>query len=725
MAKEVKQKIVLAGEKEYSSAVKEANRNLKTLRSELKAETAELGKNATEQQKAETRTKNLKKQIAEQEKVVQTYKKALEEVREKYGDNEDAIASWEQKLNNARATLGDMRNDLEDVSSSMSQLEVDAGAAVTATKSVADALGQIGSMSDTVAGAIETIFTSMLDTVTEAATEVWALISETAAKANGWTDIAGYWNTDAQTIQNWARAVASSQNSFDDLQNSVSKLVLGDHEKIQKLTNVSFVGDVDEWDYAMKVLDSISGMEYQQKLETLGELFGEKRASRVMDIVNDWSTIQEELNALNGNETGYGMDDRQLAIMNDLWVEIGKVEQRFQALKERVAAGLGESAMKLIVNVEGALDGFAEFLNADGEGEREQALQKIRENVEEFFTKLGEIIKEGVKILNEVGQELQGSDDPVTRMIGDILAQLTEKLQWMIDNQTKVKAAFEAVFGFWLLLKIGAIAGKLSQVIMMMETIQAFKGLGAAAAAGGAKAAAGEAAAGAGGGAGVGAAVGNFLTSTGAKVIGGAGAFFATLFKNAVTPQGNDDLDQWYETQEDYDAAAAEVLKKNREYVEAHKDIEEDELLDDDTRMELSQNIINAAEAYWDEFRRSPFGTGANVDEAYTTLQNLFRPDQDEEFNRLMGLIEDLWTKKEDYPDLPSWWFSDPDNGGAEGLSSEDISGFKGLPGLIQQAAKAGTAAGVSGIKVYMDGVAVGHLVAGTVSRDIGIAIMG
>ena len=35
MAKEIKQKIVLEGEKEYSAALKEANRNLKTLRSEL------------------------------------------------------------------------------------------------------------------------------------------------------------------------------------------------------------------------------------------------------------------------------------------------------------------------------------------------------------------------------------------------------------------------------------------------------------------------------------------------------------------------------------------------------------------------------------------------------------------------------------------------------------------------------------------------------------------
>ena len=163
--KEIKQKIVLAGEKEYSQALRDANRNLKTLKSELKAETAELGANATAQQKAETRTKNLKKQIAEQEKIVRTYRAALEEVREKYGDNEDAIASWETKLNNARATLGNLRNDLDNVGGSLKNMQTDAGTAVVATKSVADAIGQIASAGQAVSDKIESIFTGMVSAI--------------------------------------------------------------------------------------------------------------------------------------------------------------------------------------------------------------------------------------------------------------------------------------------------------------------------------------------------------------------------------------------------------------------------------------------------------------------------------------------------------------------------------------------------------------------------------
>ena len=144
MANDIKQKIVLEGEKEYNRALTDAKRNLRTLKSELKAETAELGNNATAQQKNETRIKSLQKQIKEQEKVVKTYQDALKEVKEKYSDNEDAIAKWEVKLNEARATLANMKNDLDGVGNSFKGIENGAAMATVATKSVADSIGKIG-----------------------------------------------------------------------------------------------------------------------------------------------------------------------------------------------------------------------------------------------------------------------------------------------------------------------------------------------------------------------------------------------------------------------------------------------------------------------------------------------------------------------------------------------------------------------------------------------------
>ena len=505
---DIKRRIVLEGEKEYNAALKEAQRNLKTLKSELKAETAELGANATAQQKNETRAKSLQKQIREQEKVVKTLKAALEEAKEEYGDNEEVVAKWEQKLNDARTTLANMKNGLEgtnqavkNTGSSMKEAANSAAETVTATKNVVDALNQIGTVGDSVAGAIENVFSGIISTIEQTVSAAWELINETAAKANDWTDIAGYWNTDAQTIQQYARAVSASANSFEDLNAAVSKIVLGGKgKKITELIGISDVNYKNDWDYAMAVMNRMFQMIQSGKDMTpiYEEIFGEKRATKMMDLLNDWGEIQRNLKTFNGNESGYGMNNEELETMDQLWIDINRLEEKYDALKDKFAAGLGTLTGSLLVNVEGGLDALADFMAAETPEEREAALENLRTNVEEFFRKTADILREGIKILNDVGTELQESDDPLTAMIGDILVKLTSSLGWLVDHQDAVKGAFEAIFGVWLIAKLGAVAGQLGNIILQIETIKAFQGISIAGA--GAAGAAGAGAAGAGAG---------------------------------------------------------------------------------------------------------------------------------------------------------------------------------------------------------------------------------
>ena len=806
MAKEIKQKIVLEGEKEYSAALKEANRNLKTLRSELKAETAELGRNATEQQKAEAKAKSLQKQIAEQEKIVKTYEKALEEVRQKYGDNEDAIASWEQKLNNARTSLANMKNDLEGMDSTFQSINTDAAAATVATKSVADALGQIGSAGSAVSGAIEDIFTGMIDTVASALSEIWAMINETAAKANRWTDIAGYWNTNTQTIQQWARATEASGNSFDDLVSGITKLAMGDHDKIKKLTGVSWAGDIDEWQYSMDVLSSIASMGHQQRNDALKELFGDRRSTKIMDILNDWQDIMRLLPQFNGNETGYGMNDQELKDMTDLWVQISTIEEKWDALKDKVAAGLGVASMELLVNVEGVLDGIADFMKAEDEGEKEAALEKIRTNMEAFFRKLGEIVNDCIGILNEVGQDLQNSDDPVTKAIGDILVGLTDALNWMVEHQEEVKTAFNTIFGIWLLGKLAAVAGSLGSIVMQIEAIKAFKGLGAAESAA-AAASAGSAQGGAWASA--------FWAA--AKVAAPALAFLYTLFENALTEQGNDDL---WDSQGNPTALGAELgISQTKEEAEAEwlqsaegqnsiwggkgdrieeagiitrsqyaalnnlwgnysgqvKTHETQEQLLESARkaFEGQEDLFNeyirkiyelrgsgtlpedlpldwfgvypeetedvdltptydaadreqAVQDWWDAWRNAANGddTWDEENSAFAWMQEVFGDDFGNVWDSIIAKLDEMGEKQLKMEDIPqSWWLNGDQwsNTGKEqdGITSGDLANFNSLPGQIQKATKEGAAAGVSGIKVTMDGATVGRLVAPYVSQII------
>ena len=295
--KTIKQRIELTGEKQYTQAIRDATRNLKVMQSQLKAESAELGRNATAQQKDEVKTKSLTKQIAEQEKIVQTLKDALEKAQEEYGDNADVVAKWETKLNNARTTLGNMRSELESLSSGLGkngegfkQVAADAEKGVVATRSFAEALGSVADAGGAISDKIEGIFTGMVSTVKDAIGSVWEDVMELAGRANEWSDLAGFWNTSAANIQKWYHSVSASHNDFATLNSAVNRIVMADQEKIVESAHVSAEGYADQWEYAMAVMDSLAGMDYDQKLSALGDIFGEKRATGVLDLLNDWET---------------------------------------------------------------------------------------------------------------------------------------------------------------------------------------------------------------------------------------------------------------------------------------------------------------------------------------------------------------------------------------------------------------------------------------------------
>lgn len=506
--KEIKQTIRLDGEKEYNAALREANRNLRTLKSELKAETAELGANATAQQKNEARSKSLQKQIKEQEEIVKTLRKALEEAKKDYGDNEDVVAKWETKLNEARATLGNMKNELDGLGQAYQGVNESTEMGIVATKSFADSVASIASAGDSVSSAIEDIFTGMFDRVQSVVETLWDLISETAAKANQWTDIAGYWNTDPTNVERWANAVKASNNEFSDFVAIVSKINLGGKGKdITEMLGISDANYEDQWAYAVAVMDRIA--ELQSKGELSNDfwetVFGEKKATKVMDIVNDWKTIQEGLERYDAEGGGFGMNKQEMQTMNDLQVQIAGIKTDWEAIQDKIAAGFGTITGELLFNVSGGLEAINDILNAETEAEREEAVKKLEQNVRELFQKVADAIRAGIEVLGDVGEELSNSDDPVVAAIGKIMQDIADALEWMVNHSEEVKKAFEAIFGVWLIGRLSAIAGKLTAIIAQINLIKAFNAgdalSGAAGAAGNASGTSGAAgAAGAAGG---------------------------------------------------------------------------------------------------------------------------------------------------------------------------------------------------------------------------------
>lgn len=669
--KEIKHTIRLEGEREYSQAIRDAQRNLRTLRSELKAETAELGSNATAQQKNEARAKSLKAQIAEQEKVVETLKKALAEAKRDYADNEDVVQKWEQKLNEARTTLANMQNGLADAENAMRGVSGATAEGVTATQSFADALDSIASVGESVSGAIEDIFTGLIGTVRDVVVDLWDLIGDTAAKANNWTDIAGYWNTDPTEVEKWDHAVRSTSNSFSDFETIISRLALGGKEKtISEMLGISDVNYESQWDYAIACMEQISRMTKDGTLPDnfWEEVFGEKKATKAMDIINDWDDIQQNLAEFDPENGGFGINEEETAAMNQYKMDMDELMVKWEALKDSVAAGLGVIAADLLVNVSGGLDALNDYLNADTEEERQAAIQKLETNVREAFEKVAAAIEAGLEVLAQVGSDLQNSDDPIVRAIGNILTGITNALEWLVGHDKEVVAALRAIFGTWLTAKLAIIAGKLASIVADIQTIQMFKDwkISTATPVGSGEAnvvgtAAGESSV----------VVGGQFDTMGAGL---ASALFVSqeLFNHRIKREDIDEIADYADSLRNDNAMGLPSPKElgNRGYDIGIKDA----------------NIIGLPPV---ELQLDPkwMGEGSisdTMNDAMNAALNAASFAAEETVNRLM-----LGSNQQ----APQ-----------QGLTSDDVSMFRGIPAAVERAAKAGVVAGMKSVNITLDG---------------------
>ena len=758
--KDIRQKIVLDGEKEYNAALQSAQRNLKVLRSELKAETAELGKNATEQQKNETRLKNLQKQIKEQEKVVKTYEQALQEVREKYGDNEDAIAKWEVKLNTARTALANMKSGLDDVGGGLKQTAADINTGVTASKSLADSFQKMGEVAGSISAGIESAFTAVVDRISQAVQAIWGELMDIAAKSDNYMDLAAYFGSSATEVQKWDNAMKGAGGSLDTVTSLITKLKYGGKDaKIAEWFGIAPEGFDNDLAFFQQIMQQMFDMRDSMKEagtwdQAMVDIFGNKKGMDVEGVLSDWEEIQNGLEMFDADKGGYGLSEEEIQKMADLNVQVETLKTSWKTLQEMATVHLfGDLALNITGNLQNIVDAFKEYFEAEDDAGRQAALEKVKQNIIEIFTQIKTAIEEGLKILGEVAAELKNSEDPTIKLMGEILDKLVSALKWFTDdgNIEKVKKGFETLIGIWAMGKFGSAFGNLASFAANIATIKGAGLFGGAGAAG-----AGGAAAGGGFG----------------SLLAGAGYLAVGLMMVAPSVQKLFDPKTWQssETEQALDEAREEdpegiaVLvdegKKsgkidNRDILrgawnratytggdpsgmslskEKQEELPENPWLGDITipraakKLDVTPEQRAAAEAFWDAWKIGGSVEGGldTMDSAWENLEKVFEGN-----GGTLDRLDDLMTKLYEeidsnggsmtdsrWEDLPASWWTNP-GGGENELTSEDLSGFRSVPGLMLKAVQSG----VSGIKVTLDGYAVGQLVAPYVSNEIAMGI--
>lgn len=754
----VSQKIELQGEKEYRQAIKNAERELKTLEARLKAETAELGKNATEQEKNAAKIKSLQKQIAEQEKIVKTYTDALQEVQEKYSDNADEIAKWEQKLLKARETLANMRNSmasasegLRDVQTGMEGVGAASDSAVVAARSVAETIGDLANIGDGISDGIEGIFFGMVSSVKEAITEVWGEMTDLAARSNALLDMAGFWNTDIVTLQKYKGAVANINGDLSDLNDIVTKINAKDSKKITELLGISKEGYQDDWQYAMAVMDALASLRetnFQAGNNAAFEIFGGRQATKAMDLLNDWRKLQENLARYDVDQGGYGLNTDQLQQMSDLADKVSGLRHDWQTLRDMMLVQLtAKLGLDITSNAQGLLDSFLEYLNADGDEGKQAAIDKMRKNIESIFQAIREAIEEGIRMMKQLSVDLKKSEDPLVKALGNVLGGVADVMEWFtVDNAKNAATALGIVAGAWALSNVAVMVGNITKLAAAARTIKLFGGLGSLLGAGGngavtptatptvtptavpaAGAPAGNTAAGAAGGS----LVGRVLGSTAAKVVGGIAAGAAVLTEGIWTP---DNMSNDVVTDEHgvvRDETTGEALDAGRDSTVA--------ILPDRPKYTVTDEQRTALEAAFDAWKswyRDPTDQHEDaMDRAVEASEKAFE-GQEELFDTLDTMMNEL-AQKDDWinmKDLPAEWFTDPwrtqgkyevpadwwkTGANADGITSQDLQNFDSLPNRIRESVENGMAKVVGSITLDIDGYRVARILAPMVSQEI------
>lgn len=487
MPNDIKQRIVLEGEKEYNAALKSAQRNLKTLRSELKAETAELGNNATAQQKAQVRAKNLQQQIREQEKAVKAHRDALEEVRKNYGDNADAIARYEQRLNDARTVLANLKNQLDAVGNSYDTVTSGAKQSIVENNALAESFQRIGDAAKSISGTIESVFSGMVNTIKGTIGAIYGELMDIAAKSDNYMDLASYFGASATEVQKWDNAMKGAAGDLSTVTGLITKLKYsGKDANVAEWFGVSAENYTNDLQYFQAVMqqmvDSRDEMIKAGTWDTaMADIFGGKKGMDVEGVLSDWEDILSGLDRFDVDKGGYGKTEDQIEQMARLNTQVATLKASWKELKEMATVHLfGDLAIKITGNLQNILDAFRDYMSADNPYAKKQALDAIKKNVREMFEAIRDAIKAGVEVLNELAEEFKNSDDPTSKTIGNVLQAIADTIAWLADpeNWEKIKKGIMIVLGAWLFTKLAAVASALSGIVTSLGGIMGFRGGG-------------------------------------------------------------------------------------------------------------------------------------------------------------------------------------------------------------------------------------------------------
>lgn len=737
MAREIKTTLAVDGEQAYKRAINEAKTSVRNLGTQLTLAQAEFKKTGDAQKLMETRAKALKSEIDAQDAIVKSLDGALKDAVKQYGEGSKEAEKWEAELNRAKATMASLEAELTNNERGLDRNGKAFDDASTSASDFNDAVRGIGKgisfeMITTGIGKITSGFENAIKKAADLATEMWNMMRDAASWADDEITLAKIYGVDVEDLQRMQHAAKIVDTDIDTIVKARQKLMKAmgselDSKTIQEAFQALRVPVYDN-NGKMREMETVFWEAGRALMELDDEVLQNNVAMQLFG--KSWMELKPLFSAgseayKKAMEEATVVPQENIEKLGSFQDQLDRMDDEFKTLKMTVLSELAPAFEVLAKSLTDLMAEFNEYLQTD---EGKAMMESLNEAIKSFFSEISNI-----DLASAVGA------------VGDGLDLVKQGFDWIKDNKSTIVSAIEGIGIAFAGLKLVEIAANLGKVTWGFKQLFNLGGGGK----GGAPTvtptttpttepvskvswltvAANKAAA----------------LGSNPTVVQGFGQFMGPLmdrilnetnFGRAVR-DGGDALEgvkqDWEETKNNIEENSKTFLTKDNALLRPF--------------IELGENSIRFWDGVWNgqkEAQEWDLGDHVTADEVKDFVENggeltvqpetaVIQPDENWSFGDDAS-IEDImnWMNTRNGGSLgPGEALDAGVRTGlyagisaaqmGENLTSQDIAEFTKVP----DAMKAAVAAGVSGIKVNLDGRAVGQMVAPYVSVLIAADILG
>ena len=485
MARDIRTTLSVDGEQAYTRAIREASKHISQMGTQLTLATAEFRKDGDAMKLMESRSKTLRAEIDQQERIVKSLEGAVKDMTEQYGENSREAEKWEAELNRAKAKLVNLQTELQNNDQGLDRN----GRAFDAAKGKAQDFGEQLTLlqriqqstsfqaMNTALGKLENGFKSALSRGRELASFIFNTASESSYWADdlatestklgvspevlqGWMDAAHFVDTEVSSIKS---AIVKLTNPTDALKEAMR--ALGIHTK-DAFAVVEDSGAVDTEIVSKSAVDLM-----WEAVEALGresdavkrnqlanELFGKSYMDMLPLITAGKESWDEYVKS--AEESGRVLDSETVGKLTTFNDAIEEFNLQMEAYKHTITAEIAP--------------GLTQITNAGTDFLRE--MTKWAQS-DEGQAKLGELSQSIADLVSSLATE--ENFNAVVETATGVVKGLTGALYWIIENHGTVEIGVGAIAGALGAVKVGSGVLSVLTMINQIKWLDVAKGAGA------------------------------------------------------------------------------------------------------------------------------------------------------------------------------------------------------------------------------------------------------